>query len=143
MRFYDLALFALIFNLALGLLSTLDITGAPIESMDGFGQDEINEGQSQIESVLSQSDQSIFSDLEWLVENVRLVLQGIKTFITVLANATIFLPFMLKTLMCGAGGCVGNAPLEYTAFMIGLLVQFIYVIGIIQFAMGKSLKEAV
>jgi len=142
MRFYDIALFAFIFNLSLGLLATMGLTGAGIDAMSGFGQDELIAGQSQMETILGENDKSIFSDLQWVVENVRLVIQALKTFITIFANATVFLPFLLKSLMCGGAGCVGNPSLEYAAMTIGILVQFIYLMGIIQFAMGKSMKEA-
>jgi len=141
MRFYDLALFALVFNMALGFLSYMDLTDAPIGEIEGFGETEITNGQNQIQDTIGENDHTIFSDLQWVVENVRLMISALKTFIVIFANATVFLPVLFKTVLCGSSSCT-DLSLTYFAYMIGVLIQFLYVLGIVQFALGKSVDEA-
>ena len=142
MRIYDIALFLFIFNLVLNLLSVMGLFDSSISSVQGFGQEELQSGQEQFQNVLSTNDKSIFSNLNWLIENVRLAIFGIKILITVIANATVLVPFFFTSLMCSVGGCVDNPSVQIFAFSIGLIIQFIYLMGLIQLITGKSFREA-
>lgn len=136
MRFYDIALFILLFNIVLGGLTELgiaDYTAENIEQLEGFsGDDQFQEGIEQINETVGNAQEGIFAELNWLVENVRLVINGIAILITAFANATIFLPGMLVTL---------KVPGAIAGIIVGG-VWITYFVGLLQFILGRSFKEA-
>ena len=83
MRYYDIALFIFIFNLMLGFLQVVlvDYTDYHVGDVEGFGKDDIQIGEEQLAEQINDVYTPIWSELNWLVENVRLVVQGVATFI--------------------------------------------------------------
>jgi len=131
MRFYEIALFVFILNLALGLLNGFGVFDVGVSEHEGFGDDEISAAYEQVNSTIKADQESVFGDLNWLVENVRMVVQGLGIFVKALANATILLPALLTSL---------HVPGALVAVM-SVMIYFIYTVGMVQFLMGRSIKE--
>lgn len=142
MRYYDIALFIFIFNLSLGFLqiTLAGITTVSIGEAEGFGRSDIETGEAQIAQQVNDVYTPIWSELNWLVENVRLVVQGTATFILTLSKATIFFPILWYEL---GAAYVGGSGI-WTAFIALLSAQFyfIYFMAILQWATGRSAKDA-
>ncbi len=135
MRFYNIAMFIFIFNLVMGFVTELGLTDAGIESIEGWGGDDIRGGAEELGEIIGENQEGLFSELNWLVENVRLVVQGMSTLVKALANATIMFPIMLTT--------VSNGMLPTTLIAImTAMVWFVYFAGIVQFTVGRSFREA-
>lgn len=135
MRFYNIAMFIFIFNMVMGFVTELGLTDAGVESIEGFSEDDIREGAEDIANTIGENQGGLFSELNWLVENVRLVVQGLGTLLKALGNATIFFPIMLITISNGM------IPLALVTIMTAM-VWFVYFAGIVQFAVGRSFREA-
>ena len=135
MRFYDIAIFIFIFNLCMGFVTELGITKASADSISGWGESDIKAGIEDISSTVGENQGGMFSELNWLVENVRLVVQGLTILLKTLGNATILFPIMLKTISNG------YLPDSFISILT-ILVWFVYFAGIVQFVLGKSFREA-
>lgn len=142
MRFYDIALFIFMFNLVLGFLQIAlsDSFAYTIGEMDGFGRADIIEGESEIAEQINDVYTPIWSELNWLVENVRLVVQGVATFITVLSKATIFFPVLWYEL--GAAYVGGSVIWAAFILLLSTPFYFIYFMAVLQWATGRSAKDA-
>lgn len=135
MRFYDIALFIFIFNLALGFWAEVGITDTSVGSLEGLSTADVQAGAEDIATTVGENQGGLFSELNWLVENVRLVVQGLSVLIKTLGNATILFPVLLQTISYG----------YLHPYLIGALtglVWFVYFGGIVQFVLGRSFKEA-
>lgn len=141
MRFYDIALFIFIFNLSLGFLSTAisSYTDYSIGGLEGFGSADVTAAEGKITGQISDTENPIFAELNFLIENVRLAIAGISTMISFLAKATVFFPVMWYQI---SAPYVGDSQV-WGAFIGLLSVPFylIYVFGIIQWASGRSAKD--
>lgn len=142
MRYYDIALFIFIFNLTLGFLqvSLAPYTQASIGEAEGFGRADIATGEAQIARQVNDVYTPIWSELNWLVENVRLVVQGVATFILTLSKATIFFPLLWYEL----GAAYVGADAIWISFvaMMSSSFYFIYFMAILQWATGRSARDA-
>ena len=135
MRFYDIAIFIFIFNLVMGFVAETGMTQTSVNSIGGWGEDDIKSGISDISSTVGENQGGMFSELNWLVENVRLVVQGLTVLLKTFGNATILFPIMLKTISNGF------LPDSFISILT-VLVWFVYFGGIVQFVLGKSFREA-
>lgn len=141
MRFYDIALYLFIFNLVLGIIPSIMSLDASVSSLSGpFNQSQVEAGISATHSRVVQEYTPVWSEVNWLVENVRMVIQGIIIVVDTFFKATVAFPVMLNTLICNVpGACpVGIHPL---AVMMGGIFLLIYLIGILQLVLGRSTKE--
>lgn len=147
MRYYDIALFIFIFNLALGFLNaaigpgsgSLGYTDYGVGELDGFGSDDIATGEERIAQQVNDVYTPIWSELNWLVENVRLVVQGVGTFIVTLSKATILFPVLWYEL---SYAYVGNSAI-FGLFItfISAPFYFVYFMAILQWATGRSVRD--
>ena len=135
MRFYSIAMFIFIFNMVMGFVTELGLTEAGVESIEGWGESDIRKGAEEIGDTIGENQGGLFSELNWLVENVRLVVQGLATLLKALANATILFPIMLTTISNGM------LPVALITIMTAM-VWFVYFAGVVQFAVGRSFREA-
>jgi len=141
MRYYDIALFIFIFNLVLGFLFTAlsPYTDYRADELDYFGMSAVEEGEQKIAQQVSDVYTPVWSELNWLVENVRLVVQGVSVFITTLSKATILFPLLWYEL---SAPYVGNSGTW--ALFVGLFstpFYFIYFMAVLQWATGRSAKD--
>jgi len=141
MRFYDIALYTFIFNLVLGIVPTVISLDAGMTSIAGFGRPEIESGINSTTSAVSNAYTPILSEVNWIVENVRLAAQGIFIIISAFAGATIAFPVIINNLMCGVPGACTLGVHPFAALM-GTMILFVYFIGIVQFMRGQSFREA-
>lgn len=141
MRFYDIALYIFLFNLTLGFLqlAVASYSDASIGGVEFMSESDIETAESSITSRINEVYTPIFSELNWLVENIRLAIQGVSTFIVWLGKSTILFPLLWYEL--GAGYMDGPIWSAFVA-LLSLPFYFVYVVGIIQMATGRSTKEA-
>ncbi len=141
MRYYDIALFIFIFNLVLGFLEVAlaPYTDYTVGEMSGFGKSDIEAGESRLATQVNDAYTPIWSELNWLVENVRLVIQGVATFMITLSKATIFFPVLWYEL--------GAAYIGYSATWISFVAllsapfYFIYFMAVLQWVTGRSARD--
>jgi len=141
MRYYDIALFIFIFNISLGFLNLAlgSYTAYSIGEAQGFSKTDIEAGEGKIAAQVADVYTPIWSELNWLVENVRLVVQGVAIFIGTLSKATILFPLLWYEL---GAAYVGSSPV-FVAF-VGILsapFYFIYFMAILQWATGRSVRD--
>ena len=141
MRFYDIALYMIIFNLVLSFMYTSvgSYIDGKVDGVEYLGDDAIFDAEQKITSRINEVYTPIFSELNWLVENVRLAIQGVATFITWLGKSTILFPVLWYEI----GAQYIEGPV-FSAFvtLLSLPFYFVYVMGIIQWSAGRSAKEA-
>jgi len=142
MRFYDIALFIFIVNLVLGFLQVAvgSYTSASIGSAEGFSSTDVQVGEERISEQVSDTYTPIWSELNWLVENVRLVIQGLGVFMLTFGKATILFPLLWYEI---GAPYVGNSG-TWLAFVsvLSSVFYFIYLVAIVQWSTGRSAKNA-
>lgn len=142
MRFYDIALFLFIFNMTIGFVNELGLTSSFYTSVGGWGTADVTGGREKMESTIGEKQEGLFGELNWLVENVRLVVHALGAFFKIFMNATIFSRGMYTMLLCTGGvDCSFNSPMGMFVNMLYGLTLFVYTIALVQFAMGRSIKE--
>lgn len=135
MRFYDIALFLFIFNLLAGFFVEIGMASFSEEypsEIEGFGTEEVQTSLNETGTAIDETQEGLFGEINFIVENVRLVVRGISILWGALINATILFPIMLTTLKF-------PSPL---VLVLSSIVYLVYLVGIIQFLLGKSFKEA-
>jgi len=142
MRYYDIALYIFLFNLVLGFLPVLmaGVFEYTVGEADGFGRADVASGEAQLAEQINDVYTPVWSELNWLVENVRLVVQGVATFITTLSKATILFPVLWYEL----GAAYFGGSLIWAAFvtLLSTPFYFVYFMAIMQWATGRSAKDA-
>lgn len=141
MRYFDVALYIIIFNLVLGFLqpALAAYSDASIGQVGYLGESDITEAESKITSRINDVYTPVFSELNWLVENVRLAVQGVATFAVWLGKCTILFPILWYEL---GGAYLSGSVWASFVTLISLPFYFIYTMAIIQLASGRSMKEA-
>jgi len=132
MRLYDIAFALFIFNLVLGYFSEIHNSLGLQETYEKMGEEErtIQEAQREMEEAIENT--GINPEGNWFVENVKLVVKSIGPIMKAFANATILLPAMLQLYF--------GIPSSF-AMILGLGVNFLYFMGILQWISGRSTKE--
>lgn len=142
MRYYDIALYVFLFNLVLGFLPVL-LTGVfvyTVGDVEGFGQSDVAAGEAKLAEQINDVYTPVWSELNWLVENVRLVVQGVAVFISTLSKATILFPILWYEL--GASYVGGSVIWAAFVTLLSIPFYFIYFMAILQWATGRSVKDA-
>lgn len=142
MRYYDIALFIFIFNLVLTFLEVVlaPYTDYSAGGLGGFGRADIEAGEADLSAQVNEAYTPVWSELNWLVENVRLVVQGVSTFMVTLSKATILFPVLWYEL----GAPYFGVSAQWIAFvaMLSAPFYFIYFMAILQWVTGRSARDA-
>jgi len=142
MRFVEIAAFLFIFNLMVGFVGQLDLTSQLYFKQGGWGQSNVESGREKLEATIGEQQEGLFANLNWLIENVRLVVQAIGSFIKMLGDATIFSHEMYMSLLCYGGiDCSTYSPMYNFTFILYSITMFVYTAALIQIASGRSFKE--
>jgi len=138
MKFYNIMIFILIFNLTLGLVNHMDLFGTEMKQIEEGVQtvEDIKETYNETQTVTSEG--GILGDLNWLVQNVRLVITGVGMFIQAMAGAVLVQP-MLTNIMCSQQQC--GAGLNTLIWIITSIMYLVYVVGIIQLITGRNFPQ--
>lgn len=140
MKFYQIALFLFIFNMSIGVTNNLGLapsTGEKIGKLDEGVQTEknIQEQFNDTEDIGTQ--QGLLGDLNFLVENVRLVISGVRIFLDSFISA-IFVKPILALVFCAGTKC--GAGLNTLLNAVSILTMFVYLIGIVQLVTGRNVR---
>jgi len=138
MKFYNIMIFILVFNLSLGLINHFGLFGTEVKQIEEGVQtvSDIKETYNETKTVTSQG--GILGDLNWLVQNVRLVITGVGMFIQAMAGAVLVQP-MLSNVMCSYQQC--GPAMGQLIWIVSSLVYLVYVVGIIQLITGRNLPQ--
>lgn len=146
MKAYQIMLFVFIFNFTLQIVLNLDLFGAgmgSIECPDGssecWGVEKFETAEEQLETTIET--QGWFSELNWLVENVRLSFRGLSIFFGMFLGATILPELMLKNIIGAFGGSIEGAAMWGLVELISWLIRLVYIMGITQFMIGRSMRD--
>ena len=120
MKFYQIALYLFIFNLSLSIVNSLGVFDVWIQPDTNWQKDVNLTGHQINQSSYNINPTMIFGDF----------IMGLRVFVQSVGNATILLPFFLNQM--------GVPPSMRDA--ITAIVWFSYVVGIIQFVSGRSLR---
>jgi len=139
MRFWDIAVFIFIFNMGLALMTSMGLFGGGPGAMSGdqtLTQKDVGDVTEETKSIEPQN--GMLGDLNWLVQNVRLVVSGIGMFLGAMFDAVTVRP-MLINVMCSNMKC-GSAMNQFIWLITGV-VEFSYVTGVIQLITGRNIKQ--
>ena len=138
MKFYNIMIFILIFNLSLGLINQLNLFGTEVKQIEEGVQtvEDIKKTYNETQTVTSQG--GILGDLNWLVQNVRLVITGVGMFIQAMAGAVLVQP-MLANIMCSYQKC--GSGISTLIWIVTSIMYLVYVVGIIQLITGRNLPQ--
>jgi hypothetical protein len=136
MRVYDISLFLFIFNLMLGMVTGL-VDGAIIdlaetkEPLDNYNNEDV---QAHIDTTKNQTlgAGGVESEPNFIVESIRYVTIAIPKFMGLLYNITFGLPAMLNAF---------GMP-DVIVIPIGAIIMLVYLIGILQLVLGRSVRDA-
>jgi len=85
-----------------------------------------------------ESEGGILGDLNWLVQNVRLVVSGVGMFLGAMFDAVTVRP-MLINIMCTNVNC--GTAMNHFIWLITGVVEFAYITGIIQLVTKSNIKQ--
>lgn len=143
MKFVEIAMFLFIFNMTIAFVNELNLVQPFIYQTGGWGTEDVASGREKIESTVGEQQNALTAALNWLVENVRLVIQAITGFIKMFGNATIFSYGMYTQLLCYQVDCSFGSPMNTFVGILYGMTMFTYTVAIIQLALGRSMKEGV
>jgi len=140
LRFYEIAAFLFIFNLTLGVMGSIGLFGgAGPGSMSGNQSITRKDIGGVVEETKNiESEGGILGDLNWLVQNVRLVVSGVGMFLGAMFDAVTVRP-MLVNIMCTNVKC-GSAMDQFIWLITGV-VEFAYITGIIQLVTKSNIEQ--
>lgn len=141
MRFYHIALFLFIFNLMGGMVAEIGWYGESgfKPTNQAYTQQERVEDAYEDTNKIDQN-KGILGDLNYLVENVRVVIEIGKIFAQVFGRTVLVKPTMTN-ILCGiAGAGCENGVLNEFINIITAGVLFTYVIGVMQFLSGRNIR---
>jgi len=138
MKYYNIALAFFILNLSLGIVYQFGFFDATVQQIDegSINQEDI-EKQAEAASGI-QRQGGLLGDLNYLVQQVRLVISGVFLFIEAFGNAVYVRP-MLSGLICRGFQC--GSALNTVINTITVLVETTYLIGIIQMVTGRNIEQ--
>jgi hypothetical protein len=140
MRVYDLMLVVFLFTLSLSIVYNIETTyglyggGVSMDSIGGVTSKEYL--STEITGVTTLSEEAtkqgiLEQTFGWFGNFWRMVIGGIKTVIRVFWDCTLGLPNLLESI---------GVP-SILAIPLGIAANLIYLIGMLQWMMGKSFKE--
>lgn len=144
MKIYQIAFTMFLFNISLSMLVSIGFA----DIVKGSGLTKPLEGGffsgSDTEAAIAKMNVSISQKQEglaslapnWLIESVRLVLDSISAFMKLISGATINIKGTLATAF---GGVPAGSSLNGILNSIALIVNMIYLVGIIEIAAGRYL----
>ena len=137
MRAYDIALFTFLFMLSANLLINMNLMGAGLSVRSEWNESTFRSAYEDINTTMAGQSASIYesSGNSW-ADNIVLFLSGFRVAAKILIDSTIAAPETFTMIISGFG--VPNASV--IGEPIGIMVIFIYVIGIVQLAFGKSMQ---
>jgi len=138
MRIYDIALFLFIFNLTLGMTNSFDLFGGTnVEPITEQGGETAEEKIHNIKDKTTQTGENPWGELgalgdaiNFFAESVRLTLIGIPKFVEAL-----YFTVNMGAILIDIGI---NAAF---AGIITLIVDFVYITGLVQFITGRNIKR--
>jgi len=137
-KFYNIMLFMFILNLFAGVITQFGIFDAGPHKIDegGITPEHVNQSVEDINTLPEQG--GILGTLSFLVENVRLIIAGVKVFLTLAVNALLVKP-ILQQVLC-ITSCSG--PVHEIINIMSWLTRFVYAVGLVQIVTGRNFKAA-
>lgn len=139
MRIYEIAAFIFVLNLV-GSAFTTTMSIGDYKELE-YGQENIQEKIKTITAETEQKSQNIIdqmlADLNWLVENVRMVIFGVQTFISIFANALMVEP-MLRSMF---PFLMVDGMLHPFVWIIIFIIWIVYLIGLVEVITGREIEN--
>lgn len=140
MRAYDIAIFTFVFMFVLGMVQQLDLTGASLTMSQSWNETQFSTAYSGLNQSIATADQEVQqASPNYFFESIKLAIQGFRAFATAIISSTIMAPEMLKNILIGLGLTQTEASL--VGYPFGIMIWVVYVMGMIQFASGRSTRE--
>jgi len=142
MKFVEIAAFLFIFNLMVGFVSQLNLTEPLYYKMGGWGHSDVESGREKLEAAIGEQQEGLFANLNWLIENVRLVVQALGSFVKMIAGAVLYSRGIYQSLLCYRGvDCNFGSAMDSFIWILYGATSFVYTAALIQIASGRSFKE--
>lgn len=125
-------------NLTAGLLMEIGLfaeSGFDTTEQGVQTREDVESGFQKVKDTTEQGS-GLLGSLNYLVENVQLVIEGITIFLKVSVDALLVKP-VLQTMFCIGANC--GAAVSEMLNIISLLIQLTYVIGAVQLVSGRPL----
>jgi len=140
MKIYEIVLFVFILNLCLNIVNMLDFTTDYSSPLPETALMNKEEAAGAISDVVGENQNWLTGSLNWLVESVKLAIQGIGAFITLILNSTLLSYNIYYKFLCYGGvSCLPGTIMWTFATALSTLTYLVYTIALVQFATGKSL----
>ncbi len=138
MRFFQIAVFLFIFNLMGGILGQAGVfVGAGFNPTDQADQQKESIRGAYEQTNTADEQTGLLGDLNYLVENVRLVLSAVGIFVDVFANTVLVKP-TLTNILCSGQEC--GPLLEDFINILTAVTLLTYVVGLLQFLSGRNME---
>jgi len=138
MKFYNIALFMFCLNLSIGIVNSTALFDTQYDQAEkGVLQEEdVKRGATNAAQV-NQND-GLFGDLNYLVQQVRLVIGAFGIFVSALGNAVFVAP-ALNTFFCSKLTC--SNPVQLMIGAVTALTWLVYFVGLFQLLSGRNIKS--
>lgn len=141
MRAYEIALFTFLFTFMLAMVQQLGIMEASVTMSQGWNESDFSAAYSGLNSSMESASKQVQESVpNYFFESIKLTIEGFRAFATALVGSTVFVPELFRNIMSGLGMPATEAAL--IGYPLGVMVWFVYVIGMIQLALGRSLRDA-
>jgi len=138
MRIYEIAAFIFVLNMVGAAFTTIGIGG--YEELE-YGQQTIEEKVKTITAETEQKSQGIFDQMaeavNWLTENVKMVVFAVGTFVSIFTNALIVEPMMRSMFPF----LVVDGNLHPFGWIIIFIIWFVYLVGLLEFISGRDIEK--
>ena len=142
MKIYEIALFIFTVNMVIGLMNLLAFTDPYVTGLGESKIIDVKSAEQKVSSMVGENQNWLTGSLNWLVESVRLSIQGIGAFISLLLDSTILSYNIYYKFLCYGGVDCSIGSFMWT-FAGGLasLTYLVYTVALIQFATGKNMPQ--
>jgi len=137
MKFYNIALFMFCLNLAIGVTNATALFDTQYDQAESGVLQKEDVESGAVEAAQVNRNQGLFGDLNYLVQQVRLVIGAFGIFVSSLGNAVFVAP-ALNTFFCSKLTC-SPAAQSLIAALTGL-TWLVYFVGLFQLLSGRNIE---
>jgi len=137
MRAYDVSLFTFLFVLSLGMLRNINVFGTTVQVDSRWNYTSFQNSYGIMNSSLSGSAATVSASSS-TADSIGMFISASRSFISMFVDSTVMVPEMFKTILSGFG--LSSADAATIGYPIGVMVWFVYAVGIMQWWAGRNLE---